>query len=64
MPYKIKGNAVIKTSTGKVVGHSKNPKKYLRVLEAIKHGFKPTGKSKKKKSEPKKSFFSKFKGLM
>jgi len=48
MPYKIKGNAVIKTSTGKVVGHSKNPKKYLRVLEAIEHGFKPTGKSKKK----------------
>ena len=48
MPYKIKGNAVIKTSTGKVVGRSKNPKKYLGVLEAIEHGFKPTGKSKKK----------------
>ena len=29
MPYKIKGNAVIKTSTGKVVGHSKNPRQKM-----------------------------------
>lgn len=42
MPYKIKGNKVIKKSTGKVVGKSKNPKKYLRTLQAIEHGFKTT----------------------
>ena len=40
MPYKIKGNKVIKKG-GKVVGKSKNPKKYLRVLNAIEHGWKP-----------------------
>lgn len=41
MPYKIVGNRVIKKTTGKTVGHSKNPKKYLRILQAIEHGFKP-----------------------
>ena len=41
MPYKIKGNAVVKKTTGKVVGHSKNPKRYLRTLQAIEHGWKP-----------------------
>ncbi|HRT84648.1 MAG TPA: hypothetical protein P5523_08425 [Bacteroidales bacterium] len=39
MPYKIKGNKVVKKSTGKVVGKSKNPKKYLRVLQAVEHGW-------------------------
>lgn len=42
MPYKIKGKSVLKSSTGKVVGHSKNPKKYLKVLNAVEHGWKPT----------------------
>ena len=46
MPYKIKDNAVVKKNSGKVVGHSKKPKKYLRVLEAVEHGWKPTGKRK------------------
>jgi hypothetical protein len=34
MPWKIKGNAVVKADTGKVVGHSKNPKAYLAALYA------------------------------
>lgn len=41
MPYSILGNKVIKADTGKVVGHSDNPKKYLRTLNAIEHGWKP-----------------------
>ncbi len=45
MPYAIRGGAVIKKNTGKVVGHSKNPKKYLRTLQAIEHGFKPAHKN-------------------
>jgi hypothetical protein len=45
MPYKIKGKSVVKKSTGKVVGHSKHPKKYLKVLNAVEHGWKP-GKKK------------------
>jgi len=44
MPYKIKGDEVVKKDSGKVVGHSKNPKKYLHVLEAVEHGWKPTHK--------------------
>ena len=44
MPYEIKGKSVVKADTGKLVGKSKNPKKYLRTLQAIEHGFKPTGK--------------------
>ena len=44
MPYKIKGLAVVKANTGKVVGHSKNPKKYIKTLRAIEHGFKPNGR--------------------
>jgi hypothetical protein len=44
MPYKIKGNKIIKKTTGKVVGKSKNPKKYLRVLQAVEHGWKPKRK--------------------
>lgn len=41
MPYKIKGNTVVKKDSGKVVGHSKNPKKYLRVLNAVENGWTP-----------------------
>ena len=48
MPYTIKGNKVVKKTTGKVVGKSKNPKKYLRVLEAVEHGWKPKKKRKGK----------------
>ena len=40
MPYAIKGGKVIKKDTGKVVGKSKNPKKYLRTLQAVEHGWK------------------------
>jgi hypothetical protein len=45
MPYAIKGNSVVKKATGKVVGHSSNPKKYMRVLQAVEHGWKPTNNS-------------------
>ncbi len=45
MPYKVRGNTVVKRDTGKVVGHSKNPKKYIRVLRAVEHGWKPGKKS-------------------
>ena len=44
MPYGIIKDKVIKKSTGKIVGRSKNPKKYLRTLQAIEHGWKPTNK--------------------
>ena len=47
MPYIIKGKTVIKKSTGKIVGHSKNVKKYLRTLRAIEHGW----RLKKKKTK-------------
>ena len=46
MPYAIKGNSVIRKDTGRVIGHSKNPKKYIRVLRAVEHGWKPTRKKK------------------
>lgn len=42
MPYKIKGKSVVKADTSKVVGHSDNPKKYLKTLQAVEHGWKPT----------------------
>jgi hypothetical protein len=45
MPYSLKGKSVIKSDTGKVVGHSSNPKKYLRTLNAVEHGWTP-GKKK------------------
>ena len=48
MPYAIKGNKVVKKGTGKLVGKSKNPKKYLRVLQAVEHGWVPGKKMKKK----------------
>ncbi len=56
MPYAIKGRAVVKKNTGKVVGHSKNPKKYIRVLRAIEHGWKPTGKKVKLMKEREKQY--------
>lgn len=45
MPYKIQGNKVVKKGSGKTVGKSKNPKKYLRTLNAIEHGWKPDGRN-------------------
>jgi len=52
MPYVIKGKSVIKKTTGKVVGRSKNPKKYMKVLNMVEHGWKPNalGKTKGVKS--------------
>jgi len=37
MPYRIKGDAVVKKD-GKVVGHSKNPKAYMKALYANSKG--------------------------
>ena len=51
MPYKIEGKKVVKADTGKVVGHSKNPKAYLAVLNMVEHGKKPKSKSYKKMSK-------------
>lgn len=48
MPYSIKGSAVVKADSGKVVGHSRNPKRYLRTLQAVEHGWRPSGKRRKK----------------
>jgi hypothetical protein len=45
MPYAIKGNTVVKKDIGKVVGHSSNPKKYMRVLQAVEHGWTPPSKT-------------------
>ena len=56
MPYAIKGKTVVKKDSGKVVGHSSNPKKYLRVLNAVEHGWKPTGKKAKHHSADDGSF--------
>lgn len=50
MPYKISGKKVVKNDTGKIVGKSKNPKKYLRVLQAVENGWVPGKKSKRKKA--------------
>lgn len=44
MPYAIRGNSIIKKDTGKLVGHSNKPKAYMRVLQAVEHGFVPTKK--------------------
>ena len=41
MPYMVNGKYVLKKATGQVVGKSSNPKKYLRTLNAVEHGFKP-----------------------
>lgn len=40
MSYAIKGNKIVKKKTGEVVGESKSPKKYIKVLRAIEHGWK------------------------
>jgi len=48
MPYAIRGKTVVKKNTGKVVGRSSNPKKYIRVLQAVEHGWKPPQKRRKK----------------
>lgn len=42
MPYKIVGKKVVRADTGKVVGHSKNPKEYIKVLRAVEHGWRPS----------------------
>jgi len=44
MPYVIRDGGVYRADTGKKVGKSRNPKKYLRVLNAIEHGWKPKKK--------------------
>ena len=44
MPYMIRGKSVVKKNTGEVVGHSTNPKKYLKVLNAVEHDWKSSGK--------------------
>ena len=44
MPYKIVGDKVVKKDSGEVVGRSKNPKKFMRVLQAIHHGWNPPKK--------------------
>lgn len=41
MPYIIRGDKIYKKDTGELVGKSKKPKKYLRVLMAVEHGWKP-----------------------
>lgn len=43
MPWHIEGKSVVNSETGEVMGHSKNPKRYLRALyanvpEARRHG--------------------------
>ena len=42
MPYQIKGKSLVKKDTGKVVGKSNNPKKYVKTLRAVEHGWKKT----------------------
>ena len=46
MPYVRRGKTIYKKS-GKKVGTSKNPKKYLRTLRAIEHGWKPKRRKKR-----------------
>jgi len=47
MPYAIRGREIIRKDTGKVVGHSDKPEKYIRVLRAVEHGWKPSKKKSK-----------------
>lgn len=42
MPYSVRGNTVVKKDSGKVVGHSKNPEKYIRTLRTVEHGWVPS----------------------
>ncbi len=44
MPYVVRDDGVYKKDSGKLVGKSKNPKKYMKVLNAVHHGWKPTKK--------------------
>jgi len=53
MPWHIEGNSVVNSETGKVKGHSKNPKKYLAALYA---NVPEARKKKKKKHESTKAF--------
>ncbi len=43
-PYVIRDSGVYKADSGKLVGKSRNPKKYKRVLDAIEAGWKPKKK--------------------
>ena len=56
MPYSIRGKSVYKKEGGKLikVGESDDPPKYLRTLQAIEHGFKPSKKKAKKTKKGKK----------
>ncbi len=47
MPYVRKGNTIYKRG-GKKVGTSRSPKKYLRVLRAVEHGYKPSRKGRRR----------------
>ncbi len=51
MPYVRKGHTVYKKENNKLikVGISKNPEKYLRVLRAVEHGWKPDKNNKTKR---------------
>lgn len=51
MPYVKKGNAVYRKDTGQLVGHSANPTRYLRTLNAIEHGFVPNKQKNEKKNK-------------
>ena len=46
MPYVVRDEAVYRKDTGKLVGRSKSPKRYLRVLNAVEHGWKPSKRKK------------------
>lgn len=50
MPYEPRGKCIYKKTTGKKVGCSESPKKYLRVLQAVEHGWKPGNSNKVKAS--------------
>ena len=38
MPYVVREGGVYRQDTGKLVGHSRKPKKYLKVLNMVEHG--------------------------
>ena len=46
MPYVVREGGVYRKDTGKLVGKSSNPKKYLRVLQAAEHGWKASKRKK------------------
>jgi len=47
MPYVVREGGVYRKDTGKLVGHSKSPKRYLRVLNAVEHGWKSSGRKRR-----------------